>query len=248
MNQNETQQKKITIFEEQNETLQKIKKEGFVKYTGSLEKLSDSFVLKDGAIRCIDEGTPGGMHSAGSGILRNQSEVVDAFKNAGVTEITSHDGCGAAKLYAKANGLDESMADEYGKKWSEEIANQLGVPHQHISASEMKRPSEFHIARTVYYDGTGKFDFGEGKELPPGFIISRKIQTKDDSLKETEVALSIAFGHHGFSDLITDENPFILVAIGETAEDTERLKKELAEVTHEYDKKVIIDGFTAPSF
>ena len=47
MNQNETQEKKIAIFEEQNKTLQKINKEGFAKYIGSLEALADSFVLKD---------------------------------------------------------------------------------------------------------------------------------------------------------------------------------------------------------
>ena len=244
MNKNEIQEEKIAIFEEQKKIFQKIKDGGFEKYANSLEKIGDYFILKDIAVRCIDEGTPEGLHSAGSGILRDKAEVASAFKKAGVTEITSHDGCGAAKLYAKAKGLDESKADEYGKQWSEEIAKELGIPYRHIPAEEMQRPKEFHIARVAYYDGTGTFNFGDGKTFPPGFIISRKIQSEQDSLAEAGVTLDIAFGDHGFGSLITETDPFIFVVIGKDKEDMELIKKELRNLEHNYGKKVTLDGFT----
>jgi hypothetical protein len=235
---------KLVIFEEQKKIFEKIQKVGFAKYANSLKNLSVFFLLKDCAIRCIDEGTPGGLHSAGSGILRDKAEVLNAFKKAGVTEITSHDVCGAAKLYARAKGLDETKADEYGKRWSQEIAKELGVSYHHIGFAEMQRPKDFHIARIAYYDGTGTFNFGDGKIFPPGFIISRKIQSEKDSLAEASVALNIAFGNHGFGALITENDPFILAAIGETEKETEQLKKELKTLSHNYGKKVIIDDFT----
>ena len=236
-------QNKLSIFEEQKKIFEKIQKVGFVKYANSLKNISDFFTLQDHAIRCVDEGTPGGLHSAGSGILRDKSEVVTAFKKAGVTEITSHDGCGAAKLYARANGLDESKSDEYGKKFAKEIAHELALPYHHITAEEMARPKEFHIARVAYYDGTGTFNLGDGKTFPIGFVISRKIQSKQTSLAEAGIALDIAFGHHGFGDLITEYNPFILIAIGATKEDVENLKSELKNLKHNYGNKVMTDSF-----
>ena len=239
-----TQEKK-EIFNEQQPLFDKIKELGFSEYARSLDSLLEYFKPKDKSIRCMDEGTPGGKHSAGSGILREKSEVIQAFRDAGITEVTSHDGCGAAKLYAKAKGLDESKGDEYGKEWSEALAKELGVPYRHISFEEMKRPKEFHISRVAYYDGTGKFDWNIGKDFPPGFIISRKIQSDSDSLAEAGVSLNIAFGDHGFGDLITEENPFIIVAIGEDEESVTFLEDELESLTHEYGNRVITDCFIA---
>ena len=236
---------KLEIFEQQKSLFQKIRKINFSSYTNSLKNISEFFELDDHSIRCVDEGTPGGLHSAGSGILRDKAEVITAFKKAGVTEVTSHDGCGAAKLYARLHGLDESKGDECGKKFSEEIAKDLAVPYHHITAHEMSRPKEFHIARVAYYDGTGTFNFGDGKTFPPGFVISRKIQSEKDSLFEVTLGLNIAFGKNGFGDLITKSDPFILVAVGETKEDTESLKTELKKLKHNFDNKVIIDSFVA---
>lgn len=246
MHPDEIQQKKNIIFEEQKEILQKAMKGGFEKYADSLKNIDDFFILKDHAIRCIDEGTPEGLHSAGSGILRHMPEVLDSFRRVGITEVTSHDGCGAAKLYARQNNLLEEKSDEYGKKWSADVAKFLGVPYRHIAFIDMKRPKEFHIARVAYYDGTGKFNYNDGGIFPPGFIISRKIQSEQDSLSEAGVSLDIAFGNHGFGPLITEDDPFIFIAIGEDEEDAERLQEELKKLEHSYGKKVIIDGFIAP--
>jgi len=240
------QQKKVLIWNEQSKLFRKIKEVGFADYANSLKKLSVFFDVEDGWVRCVDEGTPGGLHSAGSGILRDKQEMLKIFRDAQVVGITSHDGCGAAKMFAHAHCGDESCGDEQGKKWAKELALELGVPYRHISFAKMQRPKEFHIARVVYYDGTGKFDYGDGKKLPPGFIISRKIQNEKDSLAEIVLGLNIAFGVNGFGKLITENNPFFLVAIGQTINEVAKLKKELRSLKHTYGKKVIIDGFTAP--
>jgi hypothetical protein len=234
---------KIIIFNDQQPLFQKIMEVGFSSYASSLKNLPDFFVLKDRAIRCVDEGTPGGLHSAGSGILRDKQEILKIFRDAKVMGITSHDGCGAAKLYARTNGLDESKGDECGKKFAEEIAHELALPYYHITAEEMARPKEFHIARVAYYDGTGTFNFGDGKTFPPGFIISRKIQSEKDSLFEGSLGLNIAFGKNGFGDLLTKTDPFILVAIGETEKDVDNLKSELKKLKHTFGNKVIIESF-----
>lgn len=237
-------QNKLTIFNNQQPIIQKIMEVGFSSYANSLKNLPDFFLLKDRVIHCVDEGTPWGLHSAGSGILRDEQEILKIFRDAKVMGITSHDGCGAAKLYARANGLDESKGDDCGKKWAKKLAQELGVSYHHIAFAKIQRPKEFHIARTAYYDGTGTFNFGNGKIFPPGFIISRKIQSEKDSLAEVILGLNIAFSDHGFGDIITEPDPFILVAIGETENDVEILKSELKKLKHNFGNKVTTDSFS----
>lgn len=241
------QKEKGKFFNEQQSLFEKIYKNGFSDYVKDLENLELAFSSKDHCVCCIDEGTPNGpYHSAGSGILGKEEEVLEDFKKAGVTEITSHDGCGAAGLYTKAHELDLAKADEYGKEWSKKIAAKLGVPYRHISSGEMSRPKEFHIARVAYYDGTGKFDYSKVKELPAGFIISRVIQTSGKSVSEATLAFNIAIGDHGMGQLINKENPFVIVAIGKNTEDLLKLMNELEEVKRATHDQVKIDGFIAP--
>jgi hypothetical protein len=233
---------KAELFLEQQHTMEQIYDKGFAAYAESIN-IADAFKQHDGCMRCMDEGTPGGFHSAGSGILRKSEEVIEAFRKAGVKKITSHDGCGAAGLYAKSKGLDASKSDEYGKEWAKQLAEAMGLPYEHISFSEMNRPKEFHVARIAYYDGTGNFDYQAVKELPAGFIISRGIQQTSDSVAEAQVAFNIATGDHGFGGKITAENPFVFVVIGKTAEEADQLASELSGLVNE---KIKIEKFVAP--
>lgn len=239
------QEEKSKIFEGQEAIISQILKKGFSEYVRE-EDVSKAFYLIDRNVRCIDEGTPGGLHSAGSGILLTKEQALLYFRTAHVDGVTSHDGCGAAKIFAKREGLDETKSDEFAKDWAKEIAEELGVPYSHISFDEMIRPKDFHISRLAYYDGTGKFNFGASRALPPGFIISRSVQGRDVSLAEAKVSLDIAFGSSAFGGLLSEDKPFILVAIGASNEETETLKEELRTLGHSFGKKVIIDGFTAP--
>jgi len=197
-------------------------------------------------VHCIDERTPGGLHSAGAGILRPKEDVIEEYRKAGVTKVTAHAGCGAAVLYCRREGLDESKADEYARDWAKDIADALGVPYEYIGFEEMKGPAEFHIARTAYYDETASFNTDKVDGIPPGFVISRGNQSKDDSLAELGVSLSIAFGDHGYGELFTEDDPFVIVAIGKSEHDLAETLREIKELTHPYGEKVQVDGFVAP--
>lgn len=231
------------LFESQQSLMNEIYKDGFQAYVNKLKNLDQSFIDHDHAVRCIDEGTPDGFHSAGSGILRDKKEVLEAFRKAGVQKITSHDGCGAAKLYAQANKLDVNKSDEYAKEWSKNIAKELGVAYDHISSAEMNRPEGQHISRVVYYDDTGKFDYSKIQELPTGFIISRKIQSSADSIAEAKVSFDIACSDHGFGSLIDSNNQFLIVPIGNSSKAIEELEAELLPLVEELGERVKIDGF-----
>jgi len=226
-------------FKEQEEVMQKIYRTGARSYFESLPDLVKAFSPHDRWIRCIDDRTPGGYHSAGSGILRKEEEVLASFRAAQVQGITSHDGCGAAAMYAQKNSLT-SNPDEYGKRWSEQIAGKLGVPYKHI---EISKP---HNARICYYDGTRRFNFSNVDSLLPGFIVSRRIQDSATSINEAEITANIALGDHGFGKLITEDRPFVVVAIGQSEKELEEFKKELTPTLSNFGNKVKIDGFVAP--
>jgi len=245
-NQSEKIKTKEDFFKAQQLSLEQIYAKGMADFVKKIPNLSEAFTSHDNCIYCIDEGTPGKNHSAGSGILRDKDEVLDAFRKAGVSKITSHDGCGAAVLFAKQNGLDPSNADEYAKQHAQTLAQKLGVPYEHISFEKMKRPADFHIARITYYDNTGQFDYSRVEGLPPGFIISRGIQRMEDSLAEAQVAFGIATGHHGFEELINDKNPFVLSIIAKDEEELKQLKDEIIKSGKFSDSRILIDGFIMP--
>ncbi|MFA6301118.1 MAG: hypothetical protein WC609_02075 [Candidatus Paceibacterota bacterium] len=249
------------FFKEQQALYEEIYKIGFSEYTKNIGQIEKAFGPHDHCLRCMDEGTPGGLHSAGSGILwKDQKALVEALKEAGVKEITSHDGCGAARIYCQENNLDLTKSDEIGKEYAENLAKKMGVPHRHISFSgktsasekstineEMQRPDGLHIARVAYYDGIGGFNFSKLKELPPGFIISRAINTDKISMGEAGVAIDIATGGHSYGNLIDKNHPFVLVAIGKDKEHMFSLMYELRKIQMSAGDRVLVDGFIAPA-
>jgi hypothetical protein len=249
------------FFKEQQALFKEIYEIGFFDYAKNIKGIENAFSSHDHCLRCMDEGTPGGLHSAGSGILwEDQDALIEALKKAGVKEITSHDGCGAARIHCQKKGLDLTKSDEIGKEYAENLAKKMGVPHRHISFSgktnasevnttneEMQRPDGLHIARVAYYDGTGEFDFSKLKELPPGFIISRAINTDEISMGEAGVAIDIATGGHSYGNLIDKDHPFVLVAIGKDKQHMLSLMYELRKIQLEIGPNVKVDGFVAPS-
>lgn len=231
------------LWEAQSPIFSQINVLGAEKYMSALPNLKQAFDPKDRSLRCIDEGTPGGLHCAGSGILMDESTAIEEFRRAEVDGIYSHEECGAAGIYAKQKGLDPSKSDEYGIKFAKQLARKLNVPYKgHIGIAEMARPSGLHTARVSYYDSTGRLDPARLKELPNGFVIDRCHHPVGYALQEMKVSIDIALGSHGFSKRFTAETPFILIAIGD-----EELKKELEPLAAEFDGRVKIDGFTPPS-
>ncbi|MDO8493259.1 MAG: hypothetical protein Q7S19_01805 [bacterium] len=230
---------------------------GLRSYLEGLSNLSEAFNLQDRSVRCIDEGTPGGIHIAGSGILLDTKDneaklvrVIEELRGAGVDGVYSHEGCGAAALYAEKVMDNPAGAKDYAIKWAEELASELGVPYRgHIE--KLSRPKEFHNARIAYFDGSGKFDPFRIKDIPDGFIVSRYYLDRDYAKEELAIALSIAFGHHGLEDRFTKDDPFIIAPIEKFTTKRQgismaELESDAREVAEKYGDRVIVHGFKEP--
>ncbi|MFH0861873.1 MAG: hypothetical protein V1875_02480 [Candidatus Altiarchaeota archaeon] len=227
--------------------------EGFSAYSLSLRDLSAAFIRSDRVVRCIDEGTPGGIRLAGQGILLGLDKTVDVLRDAEVEGVTAHQGCGACGIYAKNAGLECNITDKYGVEWSKKLAEALDVHYKGlILGKNMLRPKGRHIARITYYDGSGRFDCAKSRGLPPGFVISRRYLEKhyEYARQEIEISISIAMGPHGFGEMLTKEDPYMVVAIGDPQDDTfsvEKLRGEIEHLADKYGGRVKVDGFIAPT-
>jgi hypothetical protein len=200
----------------------------------NMSGIEDSFVEKKDQVCCMDEGTAhiddgeNKLAMAGSGILfpatswdERLERVADLYIQSGVYKITSHEGCGAAGLAWKRDGEKAGTGfdnpDDYGKAWVRDlervisqklqaVGKEIKVSAAHVNSGEMVRPKEFHSARAVWFDATGKFNphLLEGK-LPKGFLIDFHIsndngvndEEKEYPFVELRVAVNIALGDHG---------------------------------------------------
>ncbi len=81
---------------------EKLVAEGAQNFFSNVDGIEKAFEPLSGevSVMCIDEGCCGkGVHTAGSGCLRKDRDVLIAeLKAAGVTEFTTHAGCGAWAL------------------------------------------------------------------------------------------------------------------------------------------------------
>ncbi len=245
-------------------------------------QIDKAFSLEVHCVCCMDEGTAhmergSKLFMAGSGILypaaswdERLQAVADLFLDLKITEITSHDGCGAAGIAFKRDGGKEGTgcesADEYGKKWCRDLQARMneklqttqeveGIENVHIHEYEMKRPKEFHTATVAWVDTTGEFTKPDvlGEEIPKGFAINYHAFAsggmRDYPLSELEVAIKIAFSDHGFDKEFTKDHPFIIIVIAKD----EKQKKEVMELIgsaiqgnkeiSQYFNRIKIDGF-----
>jgi len=242
-------------FSRQDGIFRAIYDKGAEEYLMSHPSMRSVFYGCNGIVSCIDEGTPhGDIRFAGSGILNEKiREILDRERERGnLTRITSHDECGAARLFVQSKGLDISTADGLGRKFAKYLAEELGVKHVHIGIEDMERPSGLHIARFVYFDGTGRFNPSKlnGGFIPAGFVVSRGYLDAETAVNEAKLAVGIATGVHGFGELITPDKPLIIVPVGHPKESrlsVASLRRELAPIANEYGDRVHIDeGFNAP--
>ncbi len=237
-------------FERQEAVFNRIAELGMQGYVDTIADLKKAFELSpEKRVTCIDEGTPGGwIRDPGSGILHKKLEnTLKIYSQAGIEVITTHEGCGAAGVYARRNNLSPEDADKYGMEFGQRLAEELGIEWIHIPKEEMTRPAGHHIARVAYYDTTGHFDCSNVSKLPIGFVVSRGYFKERYSIKCEKLATRIALGDHGFGErLIDEDHPFYIITVGDTEEKTETLKSELAELYEKFKGRVKIDGFTMP--
>ena len=132
--------------------MKKISEVGFASYAETLPDLSNAFDLErhkpseqsHRCVCCMDERTPFGVHAAGSGILLSEKDFDKYFKESGGDSISSHEGCGAAKIYAERMGFNVADADRIAREWAERKAKEKGVPHIYLT---VEKP--FHSARAL---------------------------------------------------------------------------------------------------
>lgn len=238
-------------WREETDRVHAVRKNGAAEYVRAhVPDIAQAFQLKDRACRCIDEGTPGGIHLAGAGCLLSSAEALATVKEAAVSGIYSHAGCGAAARAAKEQGIPPDGVEQFAQDHARALAEAAQVPYLgHIQKKELKRPPEAHVARVVYYDGTGRFDPSQVKELPKGFVVSRRYLRGDYAAEEVTVSAGIATGDHGFGRRITNEEPFMVIVVGDPSDPAytvEALTKEVEGVAQHYGGRVVVDGFVAP--
>jgi hypothetical protein len=197
-------------------------------YNG-LEAREKMFAPKDTYVRCVDEGCPGGIHMAGSGVLNPNWEADLKGKVSGVY---SHEGCGAVGLYIQAQKIKTDDPNAVADAEAKKVAEKLGVPYLgRIKAADMARPPAVHTARAIYYDGTGKLDASQLAGMPQGFHITRKILSDPAYAKaELDVCIGIAMGDHGFGELFTGKTPLYVVPVSGLDPDSIPLSTLVAEI------------------
>ncbi|MDQ7023857.1 MAG: hypothetical protein Q9M97_10340 [Candidatus Gracilibacteria bacterium] len=173
----------------------------------------NAFKEKTGCVCCMDDRTEDGqLRLAGSGILLAEEigidGVVKIMKDFDVDEVTSHDDCGAAKLYASNKNLDISKSDEYAKEFSKELAEKAGLPYRHII---VENP---HAARCIYIDFTNMFNPKGIHGLPKGFEITARGLPLKHIIDEIEVAYTVSTGEDLFGDRINENSQFYIFVVG----------------------------------
>lgn len=263
-------------WNQQNYAMSEIFKKGVADFLAKIG-VEKAKVESHDTVCCIDEGTAhiadgeNKFAMAGSGILypaaswsERLDKVADLYIKLGVKKITSHDGCGAAGIAWKRDGEKEETgcetADEYGKKWVSELqevinaklkasgGGEVGVAN--VGSKEMVRPSEFHNARVVWFDGVGNFNPHKlGDKIPKGFLIEYGLITKnaktdeesDYPFAELQVAIDIALGSHGLGNKFTKEAPLLIVILAKDESQASAIGGKVSSMIDRYDGRVKLD-------
>ena len=248
------------FWDKQTPVMQELYK-GVGAYMASKDQLQDAFREKGEIIRI-----------AGSGILLGASRAFEIFSSAekedffacciderlvetqGGKILTSHEGCGAAALayenLSQAEKATYANATEYAKAWTKQLVEKLpGVNYAHLSVEPAR-----HIARAVIYDGSGRYDASQMREIMPyTFVVSRKRpasmgakEAKDD----LALAIAIAFGSHGFGERFQKGSELLVIPVAERDSSDlwiGALTQEIRDVLLPYGDKIKVDGFVAPA-
>ncbi len=242
---------------EQSEQLEFIKE---MKKGKNLEEIMRQFDLEKAFAQapvemgCSDGRCPGHRFGgAGNFILASDADIekLVAENKGRIAEIKSHEGCGAAaikfKMMKKAGQvLPEGVqtSDELGIYHSRKLAEKFGAKHSHTSKAEML--GDIHDERTIYFDGTGKFNPMALPELPEGFMCSGSALGLSDEYMETELSelSDIAF-HHGFGDKFDNNNPFYLIISASSNKQLNKMKEIAEKAVKKFNGRIIVDGFVA---
>lgn len=226
---------KRQYFEAESDLVRKISEQGISSFVAKLD-LEKGLQLSDRILRCMDERTPGGIHSAGSTYLLGFEEGVDFCLKAKVEGISWHRRCGAVELGMIEEPISENPSaedvDSEAEHYVRHLAEKLGgIP---VVEEKLADPHAFsdnfveghHIARAIYYLGVD-FDPTNVAGLPTGFVINRNYLNRENAIEEAEIAKGIAFGGHGFGNLYSANQPLLVIPVCESEAQLEQYLSEL---------------------
>ena len=205
------------------------------------EAFNQHFIVENEqlTIGCIDErckheghGLNIGLGGAGILIPKEQFDQYVAFivhtainKKVKHIVINAHEGCGAAKLsLGKADATNVDVKDhalQFARKLQAAVAQAIpgiNVVEKLVSSAEMMAPELNHNAVGATVDLTGEFDAArmsdtEANDLPPMFNVNGQFDF-EHAVANVGVALSIAFGGHGFgAERFSADRPFLIVVV-----------------------------------
>lgn len=244
------EREKDRLWEEEskNEILQRLKQgESLQLIMNSMENLDEAFentpdtlICSDGRVS-VSNGTKIGI--AGQGILLSPEQYekfVGQYKGK-IKKVGSHSECGAAGVYAKAHGINNS--DRAGEEFTRKLAEDLGAEYFHIDPFQFK--CSHHNERAIVLDATGMFCPEKIGAMPAHFLSSGAGMGLDEEYvgKEIEILSGIAFGGHGFGDRFTEENPFHIFISAQNERQRDRFIEIARKALSKFGNRVKIDGF-----
>ena len=228
--------------------VKRILEKGADVYMQEQSSVESAFAEAERTCACVDERVGGEkMGLPGSGILLGKEKATEIIRAEGLEKISSHEHCGAAALaYNKLAPEEQAFygtADAYAQSWTKELADELGIQYQgHVAVD-----GDQHVARVVYYDGTGRFTPTSIESLPQGFLVSRAEADPKQTASGVALAAKIALGDHGFGASRFATSPLVIIPVGESSL-LSKLHEEIEEALKDVPNKDLIHidlGITA---
>lgn len=229
--------------------VQNVLEKGADVYVREQPDFQKAFEAKERTCACIDERVGGDkMAVPGSGILLGKEAALALIRAEGLKKISSHEHCGAASLaFGQLSPEDQQRygsADVYAQEWTKALAAELGIEY----SGHVPIEGEQHVARAIYYDGTGRFNPGALGTLPQGFLVSRSKSSPEVTVSGVGLAVKIALGDHGFGNQRFVSSPLLIIPVG-AREQLGLLREEIDAVLKDGPHELIhIDaGIVAPA-
>lgn len=240
----------IVAFNEGSEAVAAIVRAGMGKYALSLPGIGGITHLDDRIWRCMDSRTPGGLRFPP--FIRKQDRekslrfAIEFCREARVSAVGYHLDCGAVEAYLQANSIRPTPKKppiEYAREFAKVVADELQVPCIEIP---LRGEVGCHRERAVYYTSMD-LDPSKEKRLPEGFVINRGYTDAEHALIALRVALQIAFGPHGFGDLFSPSQPFLVIVVAKTQKEADSLVEEVRASVARYGDRVKVDALVLPA-
>lgn len=233
------------------------------------EALRQSVATAPKTITCIDERCAlpqPRIGLAGAGVLMNPDDAIQSARQIqghGLTieTVTYHEGCGACELarqeYCQHHPGAQIESIDMGYQSAKQMMELLGLQGEPVRCGysreaqlKMRGAPEFHDARAIVLDGTGRFNPAV-LGLPPSFHHSVCFEKPGYSANELGIAITIAKEEHGFGYGRLREEPLAVVLIGDpidSNQSVDALSERFHHVLDVHQDIVQVIRLTAPDY